>query len=160
MDISANSKSGPYANTLLEGRDLARYQPFLVLLQAEPTGEDANVGVNDDLTEKVQLALGLIDDGVQAVLLLPTLPAAIAAMVAEAARRHLVYRGASADDVRIHVLRKVRASVAPHVNPEVLDGIILLLNENGLGDSWATVPSASSGARQRSSSQRTPSTFN
>jgi hypothetical protein len=119
---------------LLDARALMRGGPFLVVLQAGPIDDTANVGLHDDLADKVQVATELMTDDAQAVLLLPTLPATLTRDVFRAV---LAYANAPLDnplrtaDVRRLLLRPLRGLLAPYVQPEVLDNIILFLNSEG-----------------------------
>jgi hypothetical protein len=132
------SAAGPCMDAgdqLLDARAIMRGGPFLVVLQAEPIDQTTNVGLHDDLADKVQVATELMTDGAQAVLLLPTLPAALTRDVFRAV---LACANAPVDnpprtaDVRRLLLQPLRKLLAPYVQPGVLDNIILFLNDDSL----------------------------
>lgn len=79
----------------------------------------------DDQAEKLRLGAALATDGIPAVLLLPVLPAGIAEELTRIITDHARLRlGGDAE----LLLTRVRAAVAPHVPPPVLDDIVLFLN--------------------------------
>jgi hypothetical protein len=106
-----------------------------VLLQAEPETSPGADEVSDlppaDQAEKLELAAELMQDGVPAVLLLPVLPGRIADDIARAVAEHAALRHGF--DAQV-LLRWLRAIIAPHVPPPVLDDIALFLNEGRYRD--------------------------
>ena len=118
-------RSEPQPNPL-SVTDIERLRPVMVVLQAEPApGETIGTGSPDDQDEKLRLGAALAADGVRAVLLLPVLPAGI---TDELARILTTQDGLQSDDDVTALLTRVRAAVAPHVPPPVLDDVVLFLN--------------------------------
>ena len=112
--------------TPLDVTELELPQPAMVILQAEPASDDtAGADPPDDQAGKLRLGAALAADGIPAVLLLPVLPATIADELARIITEH-ARLGLDAD-ARL-LLTRVRAAVAPHVAPPVLDDIVLFLN--------------------------------
>jgi hypothetical protein len=118
--------AGPDQQWLLGVRELRRGQPAIVILQAEPApGDTAGPEPPDDQAEKLRLGAELAGDGVPAVLLLPVLPAGIAADLAQVITTHL--DGRPGGDAQV-LLTRLRAAITPHVAPQVLDDVVLFLN--------------------------------
>jgi hypothetical protein len=108
--------------------ELKQSLPAMVVLQAEPAaGAIIGAGPPDDQAEKLRLGAALAVDGVPAVLLLPVLPAGITDELARIITTH-IGRQQGADAGAQQLLTRVRAAVAPHVPPQVLDDIVLFLN--------------------------------
>jgi hypothetical protein len=131
MDISdafglPPGSSDPGGRYLLGVQEITHKVPRLVILQAEPTGDEV-VGTDPpaDQPEKLALAAELVTDGVPAVLLLPEVPAGIAGDIARAVNTYPTV--AQGDAQRLLV--RLRTIIAPHVPPQVLDDIVLFLNE-------------------------------
>jgi hypothetical protein len=127
MDVAdrypAESSAEP---TPLSVTDIERPQPAMVILQAEPASAEAiGDGPPDDQAEKLRLGAALAADGIPAVLLLPDLPAGLMDELARIIAEHARLRRSDAAQV---LLARVRATVAPHVPPPVLDDIVLFLN--------------------------------
>ena len=128
MNVSGESRLGRGA-TLLAVKDLTRQHPMVVVLQAQPADEEGAGAVQHyDLEDKVRLAMALLDDGIPAVLILPVLPARLAREVARLVTAFADAADRSGQDVRATLLRPLRAAITHHVEPAVLDDIILLLN--------------------------------
>jgi hypothetical protein len=113
--------------SLLGAAELRQGQPALVVLQAEPAPSAIGDGPPDDQPEKLALARELALDGVPAVLLLPALPAGTAHEAARVICAHAGNRRGA--DAQV-LLPRLRAVIAPHVPPPVLDDIALFLNES------------------------------
>jgi hypothetical protein len=130
IDVSGDSGAGTARReTLREVTDLTRGRPVVVVLQAEPLGEeDSGTGRHYDLEDKLRLAMALTDDGVPAVLILPELPASLAREVARTVTAFAAAPGLSGNDVQATLLRPLRTVLMRHVEPTVLDDIILFLN--------------------------------
>jgi hypothetical protein len=129
MDV--RGEAGPARDrTLLTVTELARGCPLVVVLEAEPVGdEDAGTARNDDLEDKLRLATALIEDGIPAVLVLPALPVSGAHAVARTVAAFADAPGLSGDAIRVALLGPLRQAVAEHIEPAVLDDIIVFLNE-------------------------------
>ncbi len=128
MDVRGEPR--PTRNgVLLTVTELAQSRPVVVVLQAEPVGdEDGGTARNDDLEDKLGLGAALIDDGVPAVLVLPPLPVPCAREVARTVTEFAAAPGLSGEAVQVDLLRPVRGVIAGHVEQVVLDDIILFLN--------------------------------
>jgi hypothetical protein len=131
MDISggagaATTSAGEGSLRLHGVIELKHGQPAIVVLQAEPAPDDT-IGPEppDDQAEKLRLGVELARDGVPAVLLLPVLPASIVAGLAQIIATHA--NGAPGGDAQ-RLLSRLRAAIAPHVPPPVLDDVVLFLN--------------------------------
>ena len=128
MNISGESRPGS-AQILLEVKDLIKGAPAVVVLQAEPTDEEAAGAVRHyDLADKLQLATALLEAGVPAVLVVPGLPVSLAREVAFVVTAFALAPGWSGHEVRTALLRPLRAAVARQAGPAALDDIIMLLN--------------------------------
>jgi hypothetical protein len=128
MNVSGDSGPGRAAYLLAAG-DLIRDHPLVVVLQTEPAGEEGVGTVRPyDLADKLRLATALLEDSVPAVIVLPTLPAYLAREVARIVTAFADAPGLSGKDVGVTLLRPLRTAIAPHVEPGVLDNIILFLN--------------------------------
>jgi hypothetical protein len=131
MSVTGEASSGTTASAepmeFLGVRELTLPAPGIVVLQAEPTASDT-IGATppDDQAEKLKLAAELAQDGIPAVILLPVVPGSIAVELAQVIIAH-------AKDQRgvdpLTLLRQLRAAITPHVPPQVLDDVILILNE-------------------------------
>lgn len=129
MNISGESRPGS-AEILLGVEDLIRGGvPAVVVLQAEPTDEEAAGTVRHyDLADKLQLATRLLEAGVPAVLVLPVLPAGLAREVALQVMAYAQAPDWSGHEVRTAFLGPLRAAVARQAGAAALDDIIMLLN--------------------------------
>jgi hypothetical protein len=116
--------------TLLTATELVRGHPLVVVLEAEPVGdEDVGTVRNDDLADKLRLATALIEDGVPAVLILPPLPVSCAHEAARTVAAFAEAPGVTGEIIRGALLRPLRQAIAGHVEHAVLDDIILFLNK-------------------------------
>ncbi len=129
MDVGAEAPAEPGVQQLLFSvTELKQPEPAMVILQAEPApGDTIGAGPPDDQAEKLRLGAALAADGVQAVLLLPVLPAGITDELARIITTH-IGRQQGADANAQVLLTRVRAAVTPHVAPQVLDDIVLFLS--------------------------------
>ena len=131
VDVPAESGAQQLLFTLTE---LKQLQPATVILQAEPVPGDAiGAGTPDDQAEKLLLGAALAGDGIPVVLLLPVLPAGTTDELARIVTAHAEF-GRSGDPQVL--LTRVRAAVAPHVAPQVLDDIVLFLNARYRSYEW------------------------
>jgi hypothetical protein len=127
---SAAPASTPGADRLLGTSDLKIRQPGIIILQAEPVElaiGDFALTQPDDQPEKLALAAELAQDGAPAVLVLPILPDSIADEIARAVAGHASQHPGGHEPTAL--LTRLRAIIAPHVPPPVLDDIVLFLNE-------------------------------
>jgi hypothetical protein len=128
MNLSGELRPGRGV-ALRTAEDLARRQPMVVVLQAEAADQEAAGAVgHDDLEDKIQLAMALLEDGIPAVIILPVLPAGLTREV-----RRLVEAFAEADSrsgpqIRATLVRPLRAAIARGTGPAVLDDVIVFLN--------------------------------
>jgi hypothetical protein len=130
---------------LLGVSELKRNGPAVVILQAEPAstatiGAVTDPGPPSDQVEKLRLGAAIAQDGVLAVFLFPVLPAAIASELAEIISAHAKATGKTPDPKTLNIkltrrgvdaealLTRLRAAIAPHVPPQVLDDVVLFLN--------------------------------
>jgi len=127
MDTGVEAPAESGAQRLLFGvTELKQLEPAMIILQAEPApGDTIGAGPPDDQAEKLRLGAALAGDGIPAVLLLPVLPAETADELARIVTAHAGL--GPSGDARL-LLTRVRAVVAPHVAPQVLDDIVLFLN--------------------------------
>jgi len=132
MDVRGEARPAR-GETLLTVTELARSRPLVVVLEAEPVGdEDVGTARNDDLEDKLKLATALIEDGVPAVLILPPLPVSCAHEAARTVAAFADAPGGSGETIRGALLRPLRQAIAGHIEHAVLDDIILFLNARHL----------------------------
>jgi hypothetical protein len=131
MDVSGEPGARtPPRGSLISVADLTEGHPLGVVLQAEPADEESSDAVRrDGLTGKLQLAMALLDDGIPAVLILPELPVSAAREVARTVTAFADAADLSAANIRAALLRPLREVIARHVEPRVLDDVIVLVNE-------------------------------
>jgi hypothetical protein len=122
FDMTGEATDVASARELLGTERLVRGRPALVILQAEPTDEAVDVGLSDDAPERLALAAELIEAGVPAVL---TLPALQADLVRETAQLTSGLRVMDPERLRA----EIRHAIKGHVEPSVLDDIVLFLND-------------------------------
>lgn len=128
MNLSGELRPGR-GMALRTAEDLARRQPMVVVLQAEAAGREAAGAVgHDDLEDKMQLAMALLEDGVPAVLILPVLPAGLIREVRRLVTAFAEADGRSGPQIRATLVRPVRAAIARGAGPAVLDDVIVFLN--------------------------------
>jgi hypothetical protein len=125
LDVSGEATTITSADELLDAEHLVRRRPALVVLQAEPVDEIVDVSLQDDLPERLALSADLIEAGAPAVLVLPALRtdlarAAIETIAAQAATPQ-------SDDARL-LRAKLRRALKRHIEPSVLDDLVLFLN--------------------------------
>jgi len=127
LDVSREAGEAVSAAQLLGVEQPVVGRPALVILQAEPTAEAVDADLSDDGPERLALARDLIEAGVPAVLMLPALQAELADAVDAviASRLAALARGR----LRPRRLRaEIRGAIPRHVEPRVLDDIVLFLN--------------------------------
>jgi len=105
--------------------ELRQGRPHLVVLQREPADATVSGEPPEDQAERLELAVGLVEDGAPAVLLLPVVPAVAVAPIAELITTAPV---AGRGDVQ-RLVTALRKTIEPHVPPQVLDDVVLFLNE-------------------------------
>jgi hypothetical protein len=133
LDVADERPGASGAGGLLGPDELGRGAPSLIVLQAEPSAEQAATGARDDLAEKLALAVDLLTAGAAPqVLILPALRADLAAKAAQSITGHAATgAGASARALQANLRDRLRPSVAP----AVLDDIVLFVNVSGYNGS-------------------------
>ncbi|MBO0805910.1 MAG: ATP-binding protein, partial [Nocardiopsaceae bacterium] len=117
--------TGEWGRPSTDRAELTEGRPSVVVLQAEPVADEVEAEEGDDLPEKLELAVDLMDSGtVPAVLIVPAVPVARAREVAGAIAAHAAERRADPRDLQ----RKVREVLGRHVAPAVLDDVVLFVN--------------------------------
>jgi hypothetical protein len=130
LDVRGEAASASGTAELLDARRLLDSRPALVVIQAEPTDQRVDAGLQDDAPERLALAAELIENGAPAVLVVPVLPVALALIVPRAA----VAYGPGAPGwphpaaaARLVAMR-IRLDLLEHVEPSFLDDIVLFVN--------------------------------
>lgn len=107
--------------------------------------DDSELFAGDDLAEKLEFAVDLINAGAApAVLIVPAIPAALASDVASVIKDH-AFKEPSAMRILVETIQRVRRKevrldpiplrrelrkiLAPHVPPVLLDDLVLFVNE-------------------------------
>ncbi len=125
LDVSGEAATIASADELLDAEHLVLGRPTLVVLQAEPTDEVVDISLRDDSPERLALAADLIEAGAPSVLVLP----ALRTDLARAAVETIAAQTASPQINDARFLRaKLRRALKRHVEPSVLDDIVLFLN--------------------------------
>ncbi|MGH3170329.1 MAG: hypothetical protein ACRDN0_31155, partial [Trebonia sp.] len=148
LGIGGDASGG--APEMMGSAEFKRLESELIVLQALPVADESELFAGDDLPEKLELAVDLINAGASpVVLIVPAIPAALADDVARVIKQHAA-KGASIGYTLVKTIRrrqrkeflpdpralrkKLRKILAPHVPPALLDDLVLFVNEEARHD--------------------------